>query len=165
MLTLIIILVSTIVLVGVDQLTKYIVAANFSVGESRTAIDGLLNWTYVQNKGAAFGMMQNQRWFFIIGTAAIIAFIIYVLVRKKVHHWSGLTAATLVLAGGIGNLIDRCLYGYVIDFFDISPLFSFPVWNVADMCITVGGILFAVYVLFIHDKFAPKEEKAEETNG
>lgn len=157
----IVIIVCTAVLVAIDQIIKYIVDTNMEVGESITAIKGVLDWHYLRNDGASFSILEGQRWFFIIGTVVILAVIAVIIAKKMIYHWLGYTSATLVVAGGIGNLIDRIRFGEVIDYIDISPLFEFAVFNFADCCIVVGGILLCVYILFLHDKFEPKKEPAE----
>ncbi|MDR1002163.1 MAG: signal peptidase II [Oscillospiraceae bacterium] len=159
----IIVLVSLCGLVAADQIIKYIVSTNMSVGQSVTAIDGLLNWTYVQNRGAAFGIMQGKTWFLVVVTALVILFVLFLIFTKRFNHPLGTVAALLVTAGGIGNLIDRTVNSFVVDYIDISPLFPFAVFNFADCCVTVGGVMLAVYILFFHDKYAPK--KSEEQEG
>ncbi len=160
-----IIIVSTAVLVAIDQIIKLIVDANMEIGESVVAIKGLLNWHYLRNDGASFSMLEGQRWFFVIGTVIIIAVIAVIIAKKKLHHWLGYASTTLVVAGGIGNLIDRIRMGEVIDYIDISPLFSFAVFNFADCCIVAGGILLCVYILFMHDRLSPeKENKTDKEN-
>ncbi len=157
-----VIIVCTAVLVAVDQIIKYIVDTNMEIGESIVAIEGLLNWHYLRNDGASFSILEGQRWFFIIGTFVILAVIAVIIAKKMINHWLGYASATLVVAGGIGNLIDRIRFGEVIDYIDISPLFKFAVFNFADCCIVVGGIALCVYILFLHDKFAPKKEEQTE---
>lgn len=154
-----VIIACTAVLVAIDQVIKMIVDANMEIGESVVAIKGLLNWHYLRNDGASFSMLEGKRWFFVVGTLIIIAVIAVVIAKKKIYHWLGYAATTLVIAGGIGNLIDRIRLGEVIDYIDISPLFSFAVFNFADCCIVVGGIMLCVYILFMHDRLAPKSEK------
>ncbi len=154
----IIIAVCTIVLVAADQIIKLIVDNNLEIGESVVAIKGVLNWHHLRNDGASFSILEGQRWFFIVATILVIGVILFIIARKMIYHWLGYTSATLVIAGGIGNLIDRIRFGEVIDYIDISPLFSFAVFNFADCCIVVGGILLCVYILFVHDKFVPQKE-------
>ncbi len=140
-------------LVAADQISKYLIASNFELGESVHVIKGLLDFTYVQNKGAAFGILENHRWVFLVFTVVLLA-VIAVLWAKgyATRHFTGRIATVLVMAGGIGNMIDRLALGYVVDFLDISPLFSFAVFNVADCCATVGVVFMAAYILFFFDK-------------
>lgn len=158
----VIIAVCTVVLVAADQIIKLIVDKNLEIGESVVAIKGLLNWHHLRNDGASFSILEGQRWFFIIATIVVLAVIIVIIARKMIYHWLGYTSATLVIAGGIGNLIDRIRFGEVIDYIDISPLFEFAVFNFADCCIVVGGILLCIYILFVHDRFAPKKDESAE---
>lgn len=157
----IVMVAATLILVGLDQLFKYIVASNMEVGSMIPAIKGLLNWRYLENEGASFSILEGARWFFVVGTILIIAAIVFFIARKKIYHFTGKIASVLIVSGGIGNLIDRIRMGKVIDYIDISPLFRFPVFNFADCCIVVGGIILVIYVLFLHDQNAPKELKEE----
>ncbi len=166
----VVIIVCAAVLVAADQIIKYVVDTNLEIGESVVAIEGVLDWHHLRNEGASFSILEGQRWFFIIGTFIILGIIAFILARKMIIHWVGYLSATLIIAGGIGNLIDRIRFGEVIDYIDISPLFDFAVFNFADCCIVVGGILMCVYILFIHDKVAIRlsendpaiEESSEE---
>lgn len=150
-------------LVAADQITKLLISSNFEVGESVHIIDGLLDFTYVQNRGAAFGMFADQRWVFLIATVALLAAIIILWAKGFITHITGTIAAVLIVAGGVGNMIDRILLGYVVDFIDISPLFSFAVFNVADCCVCIGAVFLAIYILFFMDdkKFGKKEKALE----
>lgn len=165
MLIYVIIAAAALILTGVDQLTKAIVVKNMSLGSTVPAIKGLLNWHYLENDGASFSILEGARWFFVVGTAVVIGVVIYFIAKKYFCHWLGYASATLIIAGGLGNLIDRIRIGRVIDFIDISPLFRFPVFNFADCCIVVGGIALCVYILFVHDKFAPKKADEEEKDA
>lgn len=163
MISTLIALAAIILLIAVDQITKLLISSNFEVGESIHVINGLLDFTYVQNKGAAFGMFSNQRWVFMILTTVLIAAIIAIWVKGYITHITGKVSAILLVAGGIGNMIDRLLLGYVVDFIDISPLFNFAVFNVADCCVTIGVVFVAIYIIFFMDeKTFVKKEKVSE---
>lgn len=138
-------------LIAADQITKMLISSNFEVGESMQVISGLLDFTYVQNRGAAFGMFADQRWIFLIGTVIMLALIIIFWAKDFIKHFTGTIAAVLIIAGGVGNMIDRIFLGYVVDFIDISPLFNFAVFNVADCCVTVGAVFLGIYILFFMD--------------
>lgn len=116
-----------------------------SVGESVNVLGGFLKITFVQNTGAAFNMMSGQRIFLvIIPVAAIAAGVVYMLKNKNEHplmHY----ALTMIIAGGIGNIIDRIAFGWVTDMFDLT-IFP-PVFNVADIAVVVGCVLLIFYVL------------------
>ena len=168
MITTIIALAVIALLVAADQITKLLISSNFKVGESKHIIGGLLDFTYVQNRGAAFGMLANQRWVFLLLTTAIIIGICWLWVKGYIDHFTGRMSAVLIVAGGIGNMIDRIALGYVVDFIDVSPLFDFAVFNVADCCVTVGAVIMAVYVLFFLDekklRRAPAQTSTEVDN-
>lgn len=145
-------LVAVVLLTAADQITKLLVMNHFTKGQSVHVINGLLDFTYVQNKGAAFGMLSGQRWIFMVITTLIMAAIVYGWVKGIFDHLTGRIAAVLILSGGVGNMIDRLRLGYVVDFIDISPLFSFAVFNVADCCVTIGAVLLMVFLLFFADE-------------
>lgn len=149
-------------LIAADQITKMLISSNFEVGESMHIIDGVLDFTYVQNRGAAFGMFADQRWIFLVGTVILLAVIIILWARGFIKHVTGTISAVLIIAGGIGNMIDRVWLGYVVDFIDISPLFDFAVFNVADCCVCVGAVFLAIYILFFMDD--KKEEVPAEND-
>lgn len=133
----------------IDQITKYFVSSNMFVGEQIDVIPKVLRWTYVQNRGAAFGSLSNARWIFLVASVVLILVIcIYLLKSEKISSFQSVMLA-LILGGGIGNMIDRIALGYVVDFVDF---YFIPLWhwvfNVADACVCVGGILFAVSLLF-----------------
>ena len=151
MITTIIALVAVALLVAADQITKLLISSHFEVGQSMHVIKGLLDFTYVRNRGAAFGMLSNQRWIFLVMTTVIIAGVVVLWYKDFITHITGRIAAVLIVAGGIGNMIDRLWLGYVVDFIDVSPLFDFAVFNVADCCVTVGAVFMAVYILFFLD--------------
>ena len=152
MITTIIALAAVALLVAADQITKLLISSNYTLGESKHILEGLLDFTYVQNRGAAFGMLSNQRWIFLVMTTAIIIGICWLWVKGYIGHITGRISAVLIVAGGIGNMIDRLALGYVVDFIDVSPLFNFAVFNFADSCVTVGAVIMAVYVLFFLDE-------------
>lgn len=133
-------------LLVVDQVTKYLVVSSLGLGQSYPLIDGVFRLTYVQNDGAAFSILQGQRWFFVVIT--LIALVMMVFVRYKYYKqdkWMTLALAVLA-AGALGNLIDRFLYGYVVDFFDFY-LINFAVFNVADCCIVVSLVFITIMVI------------------
>ena len=85
------------------------------------------------------------------------------LIKKVVRHWTGITACTLILSGGIGNIIDRIVHGYVVDMFDLQ-LFSYPVFNLADCCVVVGAILGGIYYLFLYEKYDKKKKEPDHAH-
>jgi signal peptidase II len=124
-----------------DQLTKWLVITNIKEN-SITVIQNILNFTYVENKGVAFGINSNGG----ISNIIISIFIIIIIIRfmvKMTNKFTNISLA-LILAGGFGNLIDRIFRGRVIDFIDISPVFNFPTFNIADILVVIGWIAFAL---------------------
>lgn len=149
-----------ILLVILDQAVKYLVKTNIPLGGSAPFLPGILGLTHIHNEGAAFSMLTGARWFFVVLTVVFLVFGLWVLWKKKLRHPLGTWSWVLVLAGAAGNLIDRCLYGYVVDMFEVQFM-RFAIFNVADIFVVVGGILFCVYYLFLHDKL--KEEKHDDS--
>ena len=156
------IILSIFVLAAIDQLTKWLAVVHLSESPARVLIPGLVELTYHENPGAAWGMLQNHRWVFMLtSTVAIIAIMLYLAKNRKNLHVLSVISFTLIVAGGIGNMIDRVLVGYVVDF--INFLFiEFPVFNFADMCVTVGATLMIVWLLFVDLPSAAREEKAKK---
>ena len=141
-------------IVGLDQLTKALVAANIPLGEAVKALPGVFHLTHLHNTGAAFSMLEGGRWFFaLICAAGLIA--VAVLIKKKVIEAPfELWCLAAIFGGGIGNLVDRIRLGYVVDMFEVEFM-NFAVFNVADIFITCGAVALFVYVLF----FDRKEKK------
>ena len=154
------VIILSAVIVGIDQLIKYFVFNFLKPVGSVDVIPGLFSLDYVENKGAAFGMMANMRWVFIVFTIVVIAIILYVVFKKKITNKLFIASAILLIGGGIGNLIDRIFLGFVIDYLSIS--FFPPVCNFADYCITIGTVLLLVYLLFFSDYF--KSNKKDKLN-
>lgn len=126
--------ISFIVLI-IDQITKYFVSRNFYLGESVQVIPNVFHWTYILNPGAAFGMLDGSRWFFV-GIAVLVSVGVWFF-RKELQQESAMVqnGTALFVGGAIGNLIDRIFIGQVIDFFDFR---IWPIFNVADIAICVG---------------------------
>jgi signal peptidase II len=144
-------------IVALDQLTKFLIAANLSQFQSVTIIPGFFKLVHVKNNGAIFGFLSNsgKPWVFIALT--IISFIALLLViyyfhivpaKDKVFKF----ALALILAGALGNLIDRIIRGYVVDFLHFYvKRWQWPSFNIADSCITIGALLL-LYIFFIRKK-------------
>lgn len=135
-----------VALAAIDQVIKFFVNANLKEVGSVSVIDNLLSFTYVENNGVAFGSFAGNRWIFVVLTTALIAAILIYMFKKKPQSKLFYASVALIIGGGIGNLIDRIFYGYVIDYISLS--FFPPVCNFADYCITVGTVLLMIYVLF-----------------
>ncbi len=142
-------------LVGVDQLVKFLVRLNIPRGDSVPFLPHILQLTYYRNTGAAFSIFEEHTWILTLISAAASVLLIVLLVRKTFSHPFGMVSLALILAGAVGNLIDRLFLGYVTDMFQ-TLFMNFPVFNVADMCIVCGCIAFCVYFLL----FQGKEDKA-----
>jgi len=140
-----------------DRLVKLFVVKNIALGESLPFLKGILELTYVRNSGAAFSMLQGMRWILAVITVVAIAAIFYVIFKKVFKSPWERWALAAIAGGAVGNLIDRVAYGYVIDMFR-TTFVNFAVFNVADIFVTLGGIVFCVYLAF----FSGKEEKKEK---
>ena len=148
-----------ILLIAADQLTKLYALNVVKPAGMITVIDHFYYFVYVENRGAAFGMLQNRQWFFIIVTLVIFAAFGYILYNYEIEGKLFFAAFVLVAGGGIGNLIDRVFRGYVVDFLQFS--FFSPVCNLADYFITVGAVLLVISVLFCK-KNIKKRERGEK---
>lgn len=148
----VVVLIMSGLLVIIDQLIK-IWMLNHLVGSSSIVlIPGLLQLTYVENRGAAFGIFQGKVGILSILTLAVIVIAIAMLLMGKFKSKLVLWSVGLIIAGGVGNLIDRIFRTFVVDYFDISPWFNFPVFNFADCCVVIGTILLMIYLLFFEEK-------------
>jgi len=143
-----------IVLVGLDQLTKWLVLQRIPLHDTVPVIPGLLNLTYVRNTGAAFGMLNASEFagkpLVVAGLAlAALLGILWYARRFAGEAWPARFGFALIAAGAVGNLIDRVLLGFVVDFVDVyAGDWHFWAFNVADAAITVGAILFVADTLF-----------------
>lgn len=160
----IICIVAIILLIAVDQLVKYWVVAHLAVGETAPLLPGFVELLRLHNYGAAWSSFSGMRYLLIALTSMLMVFLAVLLIKKIVRHPLGLTAVTLTLAGGIGNLIDRIRLGYVVDMFNFQFI-SYPVFNVADMCIVFGVILLLVYYLFFYEKYDGKNAQRYGKGG
>ncbi|MCY9806855.1 signal peptidase II [Lentilactobacillus senioris] len=134
-----------LLLVGLDQLVKYLTTANLALGQVKSVITNVLSITYLQNDGAAWSILIGQRWLFIlIATVAII--LITVLMLHFNNQWKYLLGLSLVLAGTIGNLLDRIINGYVVDMFQLDFI-NFPIFNCADLFLTIGIAWLAILII------------------
>ena len=147
-------LIIVIVILALDQISKYLIQLYLSpVGSSMPVINGFLQLTNVHNTGAAWGMLEGFRWLFIPMTLVVAAALVNCIIRfhKKLTLFSRITLA-LLFAGAVGNFIDRAMLSYVRDFLDITPWFSFPVFNVADSALSVGCVFLVIDALFLKEK-------------
>lgn len=138
-------LLLAVALVVVDQLVKHWVVTTISLGASKTVLPGVLTLTNLHNTGAAWSMLSGQQGFFVLITVVALAIIGYLMVRWR-HQRALMIGLALILAGTLGNFIDRLAHGYVVDMFE-TLFVSFPVFNVADSCLTIGVIILIIAIL------------------
>lgn len=162
-------------IIGLDQLTKWIVVSNLSLGSSYEWIRNVLHFTYVQNKGAAFGMLSQHRWVFLVFSVIAIGALCVYLFKFCKQNWAVKISLAFLIGGGIANMIDRIVLGYVVDFIELPFLWLpvlneyFPVFNVADSFVTVGVVILAVALIremileSRQKKAQPNPEDAEPT--
>lgn len=153
--------IATLLAVGglaLDQWLKHYVTVNIPLGETRPLLPGFVQLRTVHNYGAAWSSFSGQRWLLLAVTCCIVLAVLFVLVRRIVRHPLGVAACFLILAGGLGNIIDRLRLGYVVDMFDFQFM-DYPVFNVADICVVCGCVLGAVYYLWLYEKCDKKGKK------
>jgi signal peptidase II len=127
------------ILVAIDQASKFYIRSIFILGDSIPLFGNFFRFTYLQNTGVSFGLFKGNNMFFVVLSIIALAYFIYLFVTEKEFQ----VQYSLVIAGVIGNVIDRIHLGYVVDFIDIG---SFPVFNVADSCISVG-VMWIIFLL------------------
>ena len=147
--------VLTLILIIADQYTKHLAVKFIKPVGSVEIIKNILRFSYVENRGAAFGMLRDARWVFITVTVISVAAIVWWMVFRRPESRLLRVSLLLILSGALGNLIDRIMLGYVTDMIDVAFI-DFPVFNFADCCVVVGAVLFAIYVLFVYKE--PEKE-------
>ena len=140
-----------------DRIVKLLVSSNLAVGETIPLIENVFHITYVQNRGAAFSMWEQQ-WLILVVLPAVVmlAGMILLYVRRKTWNRFYLLSISFICGGGLGNLIDRTAQGYVVDMFDFRV---FPVFNIADIFICAGCGLLLLYIIFIERKHDSDERE------
>lgn len=137
-LTEVFVLLAAALLVVADQVTKGLISDNYYLGESVAIIPRVLNFTYIHNKGAVFGILKDHPWVFnsvtIIAVVCALLLLISGRVKKKLYIWS----IGLIISGGIGNMIDRLSLKYVVDFIDVQFIYFPYIFNIADCCVVIG---------------------------
>ena len=146
-------------IVAADQFTKFLTVANIALYQDVEFIPGFLGLTYVQNTGAAFSAFEGQQWLFAIIFAAFTVAILWEYFKKpmgfsKFERW----CIAAVYGGGLGNMIDRVRFGYVVDMIE-TKFMVFPVFNVADCFITCGCIALMISMVFLNRDFWKEEKK------
>ncbi len=155
-------LFASVVTVGIvlDQLTKLLAVRHLKPIVSFPLWRGVLHLTYVENRGAAFGMLADSRWVFMgVSTAALSALLVYFFFFAKRYTYLGTVALGMIVSGGIGNMIDRTALGYVVDFIDFT-LINFAVFNFADSLVCVGAGLLVLAILA-----EPKKKELENDSS
>ncbi|RPF56063.1 signal peptidase II [Aquisalibacillus elongatus] len=151
----------TLIIIILDQLTKWSVASSMKLYESKEVIPGFLSITSHRNSGAAWGILEGQMWLFYIVTVIVIGVIIYYMqLYKDSYPWL-MVGFAFILGGAIGNFIDRVFLQEVIDFIDVMIFaYDFPIFNIADSALTVGVVL--VIVMMLIDEMKNKGKNANE---
>ena len=125
-----------------DQLTKWLVLTHFLLGESYDVIDGIFSITYIENKGAAFGLGEGNAFVFILVAVLVSVIMIYYYKKQEKNFWLSL-GVSLILSGAWGNLIDRVMKSSVTDMFNFH---IWPVFNIADIAVCLGCLFLIIYV-------------------
>lgn len=157
--------ISAVVVILIDQITKILVASNMVPSQHFHVIENVLHITYVQNKGMAFGLFSDNRMVFMIPTVILIAAVLWGIVKFGRKNKLLDLSLGFILGGGVGNMIDRLSRGFVVDFIDFCA-FDFWQWvfNVADAAVVVGSFLFAVAMLTDKSLFPEEKKNSGEEN-
>lgn len=137
--------VLVLVLVVIDQLVKHWVVASVALNTAHPLLPHVLALTNLRNNGAAWSILEGQQWFFSLVTVVALAVILYLFYRWR-HNPRLLLPLSFVLAGAVGNFIDRIQHGYVVDMFE-TLFVNFPVFNVADCCLTIGVVWLVIIII------------------
>lgn len=147
--TILMTLLAVLAMVLVDQVVKYWAVTVLAPIGSIPLIPGILQLTYVENRGAAFSLLENQIWLFVLLAAAVVGAIVYAFRKNLIQNTWGKISLLIICAGAVGNVIDRVVHHYVVDMIEVLFI-HFPVFNIADIYVTVGVVMFAIYYLFQH---------------
>lgn len=152
----------TLAVVLFDIVSKYLVVQLLlPLQQEIVVIPHILSFSYVENKGAAFGILADSRWLFMLMSALLLTVLILLIKFSKINHPLFLISASMILGGGIGNMIDRIFVGYVVDFIK-ATFIDFPVFNIADCAVVIGTVLFAVYFIFFDKTFTSKKTDGKQ---
>lgn len=130
------------ILLIIDQVSKFIIKNLIGNGGSIPVIDGIFHFTYVENKGAAFGMFQNMQYLFAIIALVVVVGGLYFIHKEKASKLSKISIS-MIISGAVGNVIDRIRLGYVVDFFDFKFIWSY-VFNFADIMVVIGTFILCI---------------------
>ena len=151
-------------LLGLDQWFKHWITVNLPLGETMPFLPGFMQLRTVHNYGAAWSSFSGMRWLLVAVTCCIVAAVAVLLARRVVRHPLGVAACTMIISGGIGNIVDRVRLGYVVDMFNLLFM-EYPVFNVADIFVVCGTLLGAVYYLWFYDKYDKKDKAHGESDA
>jgi len=135
-----------VLLIVLDQLVKWAIVSNIKIGEVKGFIPSIMSLTYLQNTGAAFSILENQQWLFTIITLLVIGGAIWYLIKNIKGSFWLISGLTLIIAGGLGNFIDRLRQGFVVDMFQFDFI-NFAVFNVADTYLTFGVLIMLLVII------------------
>lgn len=144
----------TVLWLVLDRYTKGLVTSTLSLNQTIPVIQDFFHITYIHNRGASFGMLKDQRWLFILLTLVVVAGIVWTVLKEKNLSTPMRLLLGLISGGALGNLVDRLRWGFVVDFIDFRGIWPY-IFNVADIGVVAGGILFAL--LYI------REDQKKET--
>ncbi|MBQ5810867.1 MAG: signal peptidase II [Clostridia bacterium] len=158
-----IVLIAAALLTAIDQITKYVIINNIPFGSSVEILPGIVDFTYIHNQGAAFGMLQGMSWVLLSVSAVVILLCLALLLRRSFQSPIMTWAITFVLAGGLGNMIDRIFRGgNVVDFIELKFI-DFAIFNFADICVTFGAMLIVLeFILELWRDFKKSKKLNEE---
>ena len=140
-----------VILVIADQLTKHLAVVRLKNQAAYNLINGILEFNYLENRGAAFGVLQNQKYFFVFVALIFIGVIVFVLIKVPTQkkYYSLNILLVMIVAGAVGNMIDRVRYDYVVDFIYLVCI-QFPIFNVADIYVTTATVILVFQILFVY---------------
>lgn len=142
----------------VDQISKWLAVVHLKGNLSFPLWEGVLHFTYLENTGAAFGILKGNRWVFMSVSIIAIAGMLLFLIKYRPKNKLIAISISLIISGGIGNMIDRILLGYVVDFIDFA-LINFAIFNLADSWVCIGAALLIIYMIFHKEGEPDKEDK------
>lgn len=151
-------ILSAILIIALDQITKIMTVKNFRLGQVKEIIPRILSFTYVKNEGAAFGILQGARFFFIVLTVIVLIGAIYYIVKMRPTSRLEKWALAFIAGGAVGNFIDRAILGFVRDFI-LLDFIDFPVFNIADCFVCIGA---GLYILYAFLDMKPKGKNPNE---
>jgi signal peptidase II len=155
-------LIIAAIIVIADQLVKYLISSSMDLNQTIPIIEDVLHLTYIHNSGAAFNLFEGRTGMLIALPLFVTLFIlVYVVVKRNKEHWLQLLSLSLIAGGGIGNLIDRISQGVVVDYIDFRV---FPIFNLADIAVTVGCGLLVIYLILIEDRMEKGRSRPDEGN-